>query len=98
MEYCLKDNDFFDEAFKKKWFKGYDKIFTKESSRFHKLEILVSRIVKAFCEENSDSKFAILHGDNFSMLKETTTQSLIFAVGSVVEYALEKNCKLWLVL
>ncbi|KAG9294873.1 hypothetical protein G9A89_003213 [Geosiphon pyriformis] len=36
-----------EETFKKKWFKGYDEIFTKESSRFHKLELLVSKIVKA---------------------------------------------------
>ncbi|KAG9299172.1 hypothetical protein G9A89_013820, partial [Geosiphon pyriformis] len=35
-----------------KQFKRFDNIFTKESSRFHKLELLVSRIVKAFREES----------------------------------------------
>ncbi|KAG9296523.1 hypothetical protein G9A89_015115 [Geosiphon pyriformis] len=33
-------------TFKKKWFKGYDKVFTKGSSRFHKLELLVFKLVK----------------------------------------------------
>ncbi|KAG9285274.1 hypothetical protein G9A89_001408 [Geosiphon pyriformis] len=44
------------------------------------------------------SKYDIFYGDNFLVLKGTTTQSPIFAIGSVVEDALEKNCKLWLVL
>ncbi|KAG9288229.1 hypothetical protein G9A89_021260 [Geosiphon pyriformis] len=35
------------EVFKKKWFKGYDGIFTKHLSRFYKLELLVSKLVKA---------------------------------------------------
>ncbi|KAG9304022.1 hypothetical protein G9A89_005932 [Geosiphon pyriformis] len=41
------------EIFKKKWFKEFDEIFTKNSSKFHKLELLVSRIVKILCEENA---------------------------------------------
>ncbi|KAG9306308.1 hypothetical protein G9A89_018191 [Geosiphon pyriformis] len=44
------------------------------------------------------SKFGVLCGDNFSVLKDTSTQVLVFAVGSVVEDAFEKNKKLWLVL
>ncbi|KAG9291781.1 hypothetical protein G9A89_012066 [Geosiphon pyriformis] len=44
------------------------------------------------------SKYDVLHDDNFSVFKSTTTQFPIFAIGSVVEDALEKNCKLWLVL
>ncbi|KAG9284576.1 hypothetical protein G9A89_004618 [Geosiphon pyriformis] len=44
------------------------------------------------------STFNVLRGDNFSVLKGTTTQSPIFAIGSVIEDALEKNRKLWLVL
>ncbi|KAG9287065.1 hypothetical protein G9A89_023030 [Geosiphon pyriformis] len=39
------------KVFKKKWFKGFDNVFTKESLRFHKLELLVSKIVKALHEE-----------------------------------------------
>ncbi|KAG9300363.1 hypothetical protein G9A89_009987 [Geosiphon pyriformis] len=33
-------------------FKSFDDVFTKESSKFHKLELLVSRIVKASHEES----------------------------------------------
>ncbi|KAG9307264.1 hypothetical protein G9A89_017092 [Geosiphon pyriformis] len=36
-------------AFKKRWFKGFDTVCSKESSRFHKLELLVSKLVKASC-------------------------------------------------
>ncbi|KAG9287379.1 hypothetical protein G9A89_023751 [Geosiphon pyriformis] len=42
------------KIFKKKWFKSFDEVFTKDSSRFHRLELLVSKIVKASCEENID--------------------------------------------
>ncbi|KAG9307576.1 hypothetical protein G9A89_023141 [Geosiphon pyriformis] len=44
------------------------------------------------------SSFDVLYGDNFSVLKSMTMQSPIFAVGSVIKDALEKNHKLWLVL
>ncbi|KAG9304517.1 hypothetical protein G9A89_020081 [Geosiphon pyriformis] len=44
------------------------------------------------------STFDVLWGDNFLVLKDTTTQSPIFAVDSVVKDALEKNRELWLVL
>ncbi|KAG9301792.1 hypothetical protein G9A89_003941, partial [Geosiphon pyriformis] len=44
------------------------------------------------------SKFGVLHSDNFSVLKGTSTQVLVFTVGLVVENALEKNKELWLVL
>ncbi|KAG9294988.1 hypothetical protein G9A89_017782 [Geosiphon pyriformis] len=37
------------------------------------------------------SSYDVLHGNNFSVLKGITTQSPIFAVGSVIEDALEKN-------
>ncbi|KAG9292121.1 hypothetical protein G9A89_005265 [Geosiphon pyriformis] len=41
------------EIFKKKWFKGFDEVFTKDSSKFHKLELLVSKIVKALHGEDA---------------------------------------------
>ncbi|KAG9297612.1 hypothetical protein G9A89_011127 [Geosiphon pyriformis] len=44
------------------------------------------------------STHEILCEDNFSVLKDITTQLPIFAISLVVENALEKNCKLWLVL
>ncbi|KAG9303022.1 hypothetical protein G9A89_006239 [Geosiphon pyriformis] len=34
-------------TFKKKWFKDFDNVYNKESSKFHKLELLVSKLVKA---------------------------------------------------
>ncbi|KAG9307744.1 hypothetical protein G9A89_023309 [Geosiphon pyriformis] len=55
-------------------------------------KILSDRISLACSTHN------VLHGNNFSVLKDTTTQSPIFAVSSVVEDALEKNRELWLVL
>ncbi|KAG9286350.1 hypothetical protein G9A89_014516 [Geosiphon pyriformis] len=42
------------------------------------------------------SKFGVLYGDNFSVLKNTSTQSPVFAVETVVEDALKKNRELWL--
>ncbi|KAG9286417.1 hypothetical protein G9A89_014583 [Geosiphon pyriformis] len=44
------------------------------------------------------STFDVLYENNFSVLKDMTTQSPIFAIGSVVKDALEKNRELWLVL
>ncbi|KAG9305746.1 hypothetical protein G9A89_005144 [Geosiphon pyriformis] len=55
-------------------------------------KILSNRISLAY------STFDVLRGDNFSVLKGMMTQSPIFAIGSVVEDALEKNRELWLVL
>ncbi|KAG9304265.1 hypothetical protein G9A89_019827 [Geosiphon pyriformis] len=43
-------------------------------------------------------KFGVLYGDNFSVLKGTSIQSPVFAVGAVVEDALKKDRELWLVL
>ncbi|KAG9302170.1 hypothetical protein G9A89_020604 [Geosiphon pyriformis] len=44
------------------------------------------------------NKFNVLCGNNFLVLKGTSTQSPIFAIGLVVENALEKNREFWLVL
>ncbi|KAG9290748.1 hypothetical protein G9A89_011711 [Geosiphon pyriformis] len=44
------------------------------------------------------STFDVLHGDNFFVLKGTSTQLPIFAIGLVIKDALEKNQELWLVL
>ncbi|KAG9304447.1 hypothetical protein G9A89_020009 [Geosiphon pyriformis] len=40
--------------------------------------------------------FNVLYSNNFPVLKGTTTQFPIFAIGSVIEDALKKNRKLWL--
>ncbi|KAG9306610.1 hypothetical protein G9A89_004807 [Geosiphon pyriformis] len=36
-----------ENVFKKKWFKGFNSVYNKVSSRFHKLKLLVLKIVKA---------------------------------------------------
>ncbi|KAG9296358.1 hypothetical protein G9A89_014950 [Geosiphon pyriformis] len=46
-------------VFRKKWFKKYDKIFNKDSSKFHKLELLVSKLVRA-SHMDSAEKFTSL--------------------------------------
>ncbi|KAG9294197.1 hypothetical protein G9A89_021556 [Geosiphon pyriformis] len=147
------------KVLKKRWFRGFDNIFTKEFSRFHKLELLVSKLVKAshlvfsniFAllldtwvgldpKDASMTSSLFLFGSDFdfihivlakakksycsaklleskyaeeSQIKQaierkiesfefdkghTIKSSLIFAIGSVVEDALKKNRKLWLVL
>ncbi|KAG9306155.1 hypothetical protein G9A89_016059 [Geosiphon pyriformis] len=43
------------------------------------------------------SKFDVLQGNNFLVLKDTSIQTPIFAIGLIVEDALEKNRELWLV-
>ncbi|KAG9286689.1 hypothetical protein G9A89_012239 [Geosiphon pyriformis] len=53
---CLSANN----VFKKKWFKCYDNVFTKESSKFHKLELLVSKLVKASRLVSSEKFVALL--------------------------------------
>ncbi|KAG9291333.1 hypothetical protein G9A89_003985 [Geosiphon pyriformis] len=53
------------------------------------------KLLNAYCQENkiffACSKFSILRGDNFSVLKDMSTQSPVFVVGSVVEDALKKS-------
>ncbi|KAG9288512.1 hypothetical protein G9A89_015718 [Geosiphon pyriformis] len=49
-----------DSTFKKKWFKGFDGVFTKTSSRFYKLELLVSKLVKASHLASSNSFASLL--------------------------------------
>ncbi|KAG9298208.1 hypothetical protein G9A89_002696 [Geosiphon pyriformis] len=69
-----------------------------------RLIALIETACKIFSKLLSDkillvcSLFNVLHRDNFSVLKNTTTQSSIFAIGSVVKDVLEKDRELWLVL
>ncbi|KAG9304495.1 hypothetical protein G9A89_020059, partial [Geosiphon pyriformis] len=50
------------KVLKKRWFRGFDDNFTKKSFRFHKLELLVSKLVKASC---------LVSGDVFALLLNT---------------------------
>ncbi|KAG9302894.1 hypothetical protein G9A89_022310 [Geosiphon pyriformis] len=54
-------------------------------------EAWVSIIPKSYKISSACSTFDVLCDDNFLVLKSTTTQSLIFAIGSVIENALEKD-------
>ncbi|KAG9284330.1 hypothetical protein G9A89_007485 [Geosiphon pyriformis] len=47
-------------VFRKKWFKEYDKIFNKDSSKFHKLELLVSKLVRAFHIDSAEEFTSLL--------------------------------------
>ncbi|KAG9296989.1 hypothetical protein G9A89_008575 [Geosiphon pyriformis] len=49
-----------DGTFKRKWFKGYNRVFTKVSSKFHKLELLVSKLVKVSRLVSSDDFILLL--------------------------------------
>ncbi|KAG9292474.1 hypothetical protein G9A89_001547 [Geosiphon pyriformis] len=71
------------EIFKKRWFKGFDGVFTKDSSKFHKLELLVSKIVKASCLESVvDFDFFMECWAFLDKVKALTIQDLMdFGVG-----------------
>ncbi|KAG9286478.1 hypothetical protein G9A89_014644 [Geosiphon pyriformis] len=43
------------------------------------------------------SKFNVFYDDNFSVLKGTFTQTLIFTIGSIIKNAFEKSKELWLI-
>ncbi|KAG9290414.1 hypothetical protein G9A89_007145 [Geosiphon pyriformis] len=57
-----------DSAFKKKWFKSFNGVFTKEFSRFYKLELLVSKLNKLDSTGTSAVKFLFLLGSNFNLI------------------------------
>ncbi|KAG9295113.1 hypothetical protein G9A89_006094 [Geosiphon pyriformis] len=87
------------ESVSSAWKEAWDRVLTNiqpivliETACKILFKILLNRILSA-C-----SIFDVLRGDNFSVLRGTTMQSPIFAIGSVVEDALEKGYKLWLVL
>ncbi|KAG9305073.1 hypothetical protein G9A89_007713 [Geosiphon pyriformis] len=48
------------EVFSKTWSKGFDSSYTKCFSRFHRLELLVSKLVKASCFVLSDEFVSLL--------------------------------------
>ncbi|KAG9294505.1 hypothetical protein G9A89_009352 [Geosiphon pyriformis] len=49
-----------DGTFKKKWFKSFNSVFTKVFSRFHKLGLLVSKLVKTSHSVSSDDFVSLL--------------------------------------
>ncbi|KAG9294018.1 hypothetical protein G9A89_019356 [Geosiphon pyriformis] len=74
------------DIFRRKWFKDFDSVFTKKSSRFHKLELLVSKIAKASCkgDEIVDSGagfdcvcLALFSIENFAVNKDNTIKNIL---------------------
>ncbi|KAG9297499.1 hypothetical protein G9A89_020901 [Geosiphon pyriformis] len=74
------------EVFKKKWFKEFNDVFTKVSLRFHKLELLVSKIIKA-----SRVRCAV---DFASLMKLWTSLDGVKAsiVQNLVNFGVESGC------
>ncbi|KAG9286414.1 hypothetical protein G9A89_014580 [Geosiphon pyriformis] len=87
-----------DGTFKKKWFKGFDDVFTKVSSRFYKLELLVSKLVKASCSVSSDDfVFLLKVWDRLNSTGALAVKSFLL-LGSnfdVIHSALAKARKLY---
>ncbi|KAG9287392.1 hypothetical protein G9A89_023764 [Geosiphon pyriformis] len=76
---------------------GTDRLVSKWST----LDDAKARAFKDLVGSGVKSDVVVRHlslGDNFSVLKGTSTQSPVFAVGLVIEDAIEKDRKLWLVL
>ncbi|KAG9304897.1 hypothetical protein G9A89_010759 [Geosiphon pyriformis] len=87
------------KIFRKKWSKSYNSVFTKEFSKFYKLELLVSKIAKAFHEEDIDrasivqkivtfsAGFDCMHSALFSLAESLQAEKLQIrsAVNSRIE-------------
>ncbi|KAG9307666.1 hypothetical protein G9A89_023231 [Geosiphon pyriformis] len=87
-----------DGTFKKKWFKSFNSVFTKISFRFHKLELLVSKLVRALCLVFSDDFVFLLEiWDRLDSIGALAVKSLLL-LGSnfdVIHSALAKARKLY---
>ncbi|KAG9297555.1 hypothetical protein G9A89_007630 [Geosiphon pyriformis] len=64
-------------TFKKKWFKDFDCVFTKVSSRFHKLELLVSKLVKASLIDRRMESFKLDKGCTIRSVLERPFQKVV---------------------
>ncbi|KAG9292059.1 hypothetical protein G9A89_017959 [Geosiphon pyriformis] len=85
-------------TFKKKWFKGFDDVFTKTSSRFYKLELLVSKLVKTLCLDSSDGFASLLEVWHRLDSPGASVVRSLFFLGSNFElicFALAKARKLY---
>ncbi|KAG9306084.1 hypothetical protein G9A89_015988 [Geosiphon pyriformis] len=101
---CLSQSAVFD-LWKKAWvsmiLKSYEWNGVLTNTRHITLVNIAHKILSKILSDQillACSKFNVLHSDNFSVLKGTSIQFSIFAIGSIVEDALEKNKELWLVL
>ncbi|KAG9295871.1 hypothetical protein G9A89_006610 [Geosiphon pyriformis] len=84
--------------FKKKWFKGFESVFIKVSSKFHKLELLVSKLVKALHLVSSDVFASLLEVWNKFDSTGALAVRFLFFSGSdfgLIRSALAKARKLY---
>ncbi|KAG9293549.1 hypothetical protein G9A89_005552 [Geosiphon pyriformis] len=67
-------------VFKKKWFKRYDKNFSKNSSKFHKLELLVSKLVKASHMDSAEEFTSLLdRWESLDLVNVSAVKSLFLS-------------------
>ncbi|KAG9303325.1 hypothetical protein G9A89_013651 [Geosiphon pyriformis] len=80
-------------TFKRKWFKDYDSVFTKMSSKFHKLELLVSRLVKASYLVSSNDFVLLLNTWDRLNFSGTAKVKSLFLSGSTFDVICSKLAK-----
>ncbi|KAG9288372.1 hypothetical protein G9A89_021403 [Geosiphon pyriformis] len=67
-------------TFRKKWFKCFDSVFNKVSSRFYKLELFVSKLVKAsYLVSGGDFAFLLDTWNKLDSVGASSVKSLFFA-------------------
>ncbi|KAG9297310.1 hypothetical protein G9A89_001999 [Geosiphon pyriformis] len=71
-----------DGTFKRKWFKSFDGIFIKMSFRFHKLELLVSKLIKTLRLVSSEEFVALLEVWHRLNSPGTSVVKSLFFLGS----------------
>ncbi|KAG9302151.1 hypothetical protein G9A89_020585 [Geosiphon pyriformis] len=80
------------------WFKDYDCIFVKESSKFYKLELLVLKLVKAFCLDFFGEFMSLLDKwESLDLVNASVVKSL-FLLGSPFDTIWSVLFKKWNVL
>ncbi|KAG9302176.1 hypothetical protein G9A89_020610 [Geosiphon pyriformis] len=85
-------------TFKKRWFKGFKNVFIKVFSRFHKLKLLVSKLVKALCSVSGDDFASLLKVWNrLDSTSASAVRSLFLSVSNfgLIHSALAKTRKLY---
>ncbi|KAG9287946.1 hypothetical protein G9A89_017541 [Geosiphon pyriformis] len=66
------------KIFKKKWFKEFDEVFTRNSSKFHRLELLISKIVKVLHEEDAENFVYLMKcWSSVDNVKSSVVQNLV---------------------
>ncbi|KAG9301921.1 hypothetical protein G9A89_020965 [Geosiphon pyriformis] len=77
------------KIFKKRWFKGFDEVFTKDFSKFHKLKLLVSRIVKTFHEKDAENFVYLMECWSFINNVKSSVRAKKAYIRSVIDKRIE---------